>query len=259
MADVSAGYTQGVFMIGLADQRPQPAKPSPRDPARETALSFRKALHAKGIEVALAPEEEWARPAATGAAVLGVVRSAPLAQVLALALRESDNALTENLARNLSVHLGRPATFDAAARSVHDTVTGLGIDLSGAHLLDASGLSAGQRLPVHVLGDVLALATTDRLPALRGVVAALPVAGLDGTLHDRFRTGPTKAAAGLVRAKTGTLTGVSALAGTVVDASGRLLAFAVVADDVPGGPAGTLPARAALDRFVAALATCGCR
>jgi D-alanyl-D-alanine carboxypeptidase/D-alanyl-D-alanine-endopeptidase (penicillin-binding protein 4) len=76
------------------------------------------------------------------------------------------------------------------------------------------------------------------------------VAGFTGTLSTRYTDG----AAGVVRAKTGTLTGVNALAGTVVDRDGRLLAFAFLAADT----ASRDPAQAALDRAATALAACGC-
>jgi len=85
---------------------------------------------------------------------------------------------------------------------------------------------------------------------LWAAVSGLPVAGVTGTLADRF-AGPVNAAGrGIVRAKTGTLTGVNALAGLVRDARGRLLAFAYVADSSPGPQE---LARAALDRAATAL------
>jgi D-alanyl-D-alanine carboxypeptidase/D-alanyl-D-alanine-endopeptidase (penicillin-binding protein 4) len=82
----------------------------------------------------------------------------------------------------------------------------------------------------------------------------MPVAAASGTLLGRF-DGVRKAGAGVVRAKTGTLTGVSSLAGTVIDSDGRQLAFAVLADKV--GATGA--ARDALDAVAVALARCGCR
>ncbi len=63
----------------------------------------------------------------------------------------------------------------------------------------------------------------------------------------------------MVRAKTGTLTSVSALAGVVHDSDGRLLAFAFVADEVAPGDGPTTAAEAALDRLASILARCGCR
>ena len=95
-------------------------------------------------------------------------------------------------------------------------------------------------------------ASTDH-PQLRPLLTGLPVAALSGTLAERFDE--SAGAAGWVRAKTGSLRGVTSLAGTVQDADGRLLVFAVLADAVPA----TTAARDAVDSVAAALVACGCR
>lgn len=91
-------------------------------------------------------------------------------------------------------------------------------------------------------------------PELRTVMTGMPVAALDGTLSDRF---VATDAAGLVRAKTGSLPGVTSLAGNLLTDDGRELLFVVMADQTPGP--GQWDARAAIDGFVAALTDCGCR
>ena len=95
------------------------------------------------------------------------------------------------------------------------------------------------------------------MPCSAQLLTGLPVAGWTGTLADRFAAEATASVAGLVRAKTGTLGSVSALAGTSVDADGRTLSFALLADGLPLGT--TLEARAGLDDAAAAIAGCGCR
>ena len=110
-------------------------------------------------------------------------------------------------------------------------------------------------------GPVPTVAVVDRpgwveanTAGMSALLAGLPVAGYDGTLAERAADGA--GSPGAVRAKTGTLQGVNDLAGTVLTADGRLLAFAVLAD----GAAGSIDAtEAALDRVAAALAGCGCR
>lgn len=253
-ADINAGLTGPVAMLGLSSQRPTPDKAASADPALSTARAFRKALAAEGITVASRIDRATSPE---GAPDLGVVQSAPLAEVMALALAESDNALTESLARQGAAQAGRPTSFAAVSAWVKKTVASAGIDMDGVTLIDASGLSRGTLIPVSTLGDMLALAVGGQSPALQRVVVQLPVAGLTGTLADRFLKGSMHPAAGIVRAKTGTLSGASSLAGTLVDQDGRMLTFAILADKVTPG-VGTLNARAALDRFVATLAACGC-
>ena len=178
--------------------------------------------------------------------------------MLAEALDTSDNALTENLARQAALQAGRDGSFADNAAFVVDTLKAKGYDLTGTTLLDTSGLTRGQTSTAATLSQVTAEALAGKLPGLQDVIARLPVAGLDGTLFDRFRTEPANAAAGVARAKTGTLTGFPSLVGTTVEAAERELTFVIVADQVPAS-SGTLAARAALDRFVATLTACGCR
>lgn len=88
------------------------------------------------------------------------------------------------------------------------------------------------------------------------MLTGLPIAGLTGTLDKRFVAAQGSAdGAGVVRAKTGSLSGVNTLAGTLVDADGRLLSFALMTRT----PADATSARAAMDRIVAKLVSCGCK
>jgi serine-type D-Ala-D-Ala carboxypeptidase/endopeptidase (penicillin-binding protein 4) len=250
----ASGITGAVAAIGLSSQRAVPGRPGPADPAAAVGAAFVAGLKAAGISASLGEQTK----ATEGAATLASVTSAPVADQLALALDESDNALTESLTRQAAYRKGTPPGFEETARFVRDTVAGLGVDLTGVTTVDASGLSRQNQLPARVLGDVIALGTSAKLAGMALTLRDLPVAGLTGTLATRFDERETHTAAGVAKAKTGTLTGVNSLAGTVVTVDGRLLTFAAIANGT-GPQAGTEAARAALDRFVAVLASCGCR
>lgn len=256
--DVAAGFTQSVSMLDLVSQRAGGGRAAPAVPEAGVARALAKALTARGHATTVVPLAGAGVPAPAGATELGSVESATYGQHLAVALERSDNALTENLVRQAMLAQGQsPADPRGPARFVVSTLAAAGIPTAGLRLLDTSGLSPGQTVTATALADVLTLATTNAEPELRRAMASLPVAGLSGSLADRYRTKQTKAVAGIPRAKTGTLKGISSLAGTTVDADGRLLAFVILADRVPPST-GTLGARAALDRFVTALTLCGC-
>lgn len=193
--------------------------------------------------------------ARTGARVLGTVYSAPVLNLVEQALLYSDNVIAETLGRQVALTEHEPASFAGAVLAIRAALASVGFRVPTT-LADASGLSERDRLSPAVLAALLRFDAGSAHPALNQIVSALPVAGWEGTLAQRYRRSGASAA-GRVRAKTGTLTGVVALAGLVRDRSGRLLVFAFIADRVPNGA--TLAAEAALDRVAASFTACGCR
>lgn len=255
MDDIAVGYNQGVTMIGLAGQRPRPLHPSPREPEKQVVAAFAAALTEAGLPASVAADPVLT--VAVSGPRLGAVRSATVAEVTRLALDDSDNALTEGLARQASFARGGPTDFASVTAFITETVASLGIDVTGTALADASGMSYEQVVPARVISEVLTAGTAGADPRLTSLVAGLPVAGLTGTLQDRYAADSTRMVAGIPRAKTGTLDATSSLAGTTMSRDGRLLTFVAIAYDVPRE--GRLQARLALDRLTVALTQCGCR
>ncbi|WP_040337456.1 D-alanyl-D-alanine carboxypeptidase/D-alanyl-D-alanine endopeptidase [Candidatus Blastococcus massiliensis] len=213
-----------------------------------------------GIDAGAALADALGAPRATvvlgeapaGAKTLGTVQSAPVARLVEQMLSMSDNVLAEALARHVALARDLPASFEGAADAVVAALSDAGVGTGGVDLSDGSGLSRLNQVPAGVLTEVVAGAADGSIPGASALLSGLPVAGYDGTLFDR---GDAATAPGAVRAKTGTLLGVHALAGTTVTADGRLLAFAVLAD----GSGSEAAAEDALDDVAAALAACGCR
>ncbi|ORT59464.1 D-alanyl-D-alanine carboxypeptidase/D-alanyl-D-alanine-endopeptidase [Streptomyces sp. CB03238] len=224
--------------------------PAPRsaDPAGDTARAFAGLLAEHGIATGKPPARARAPKKATP---LAKTWSEPLSALVERALVHSDNDLAEALARQTAIATGRPASFGGAGRAVTDQLRALGVPLAGARFADGSGLDRRDRASAALLTALLVRAADPARPELRPVLTGLPVGGFSGTLQDRYADGsPGAAGAGLVRAKTGTLTGVNTLAGTVVTADGRLLAFAFLA----GRTTSPYTAQPALDGLAAVLA-----
>ncbi|WP_369248232.1 D-alanyl-D-alanine carboxypeptidase/D-alanyl-D-alanine-endopeptidase [Streptomyces sp. R41] len=222
------------------------------DPAADAARKFADLLHDKGIKTT----SPGASKATSRSEALASVSSPPLSALVERMLTNSDNDIAEALARQVALASGEPASFEGDAKAIHTQLEKLGLPLSGADFADGSGLNRADRLSADLLTALLAKAGDPAHPELRTVLTGLPIAGFTGTLSTRYTDDPT--ATGVVRAKTGTLTGVNTLAGTVVDTDGRLLAFAFLTSD-EADPPNALEARAALDHTATALAACGCR
>ena len=223
------------------------------DPALAAAGDFARALQTAGLVLV---GDVTRQPSPTDGVVIAAVDSAPVSELVEHTLTTSDNDVAEALGRAAALAQGLDGGFSGAAAAVRDALDAAELDASGLVMADASGLSEQDAAAPLLLARLLARAATPGRADLLPVVTGLPVAGLEGTLESRF-TGFDDPAAGVLRAKTGTLLTVAALAGLVADADGRLLAFAVIADRVPVGSLG--PARAAIDSWVSSLAACGCR
>jgi D-alanyl-D-alanine carboxypeptidase/D-alanyl-D-alanine-endopeptidase (penicillin-binding protein 4) len=195
-APLSAIPLDGNRFRGVAQARPE----------LRAARLFRRALVRAGVRVGGGFRVGRA-PATT--AVVGVVLSPPLARILPAMGKDSDNFTAETILKDVAAYSGHPGTTWFGARAVRADLARRGLDLHGTRTADGSGLSRYDRVTTRFLVRLLESADYDpRIgPALR---ASLAVAGVDGTLVHRMRTGPARA---FVIAKTGSLHNASALSG----------------------------------------------
>ncbi|MFZ1178239.1 MAG: D-alanyl-D-alanine carboxypeptidase/D-alanyl-D-alanine-endopeptidase, partial [Mycobacterium sp.] len=217
-----------------------------RTPALDAGRELAKALglNPGAVTIATAP---------SGARQLAVVQSAPLVQRLSQMMDHSDNVMAECIAREVAAAINRPRSFAGAADAVTNRLSTAHVDITGAALMDSSGLSVDDRLTAKTLDGVVQAAAGPDQPALRALLDLLPIAAGSGTLGDRFLDAATnQGPAGWLRAKTGSLTAINALAGVLTDRSGRVLTFAFISN------AAGANGRNAMDALATRLWSCGC-
>lgn len=243
-----------VYGLSADQARLSPTAGGRRDnPDLYTAGLFAAELERRALDVLGSPTAAVAPP---GSETVAEVASPPLSALVEYMLVESDNDVAEALFRQVAIARGRPGSFADGAAAVLGELTTLGIDVAGVTLYDGSGLSRDNRIPPEVIAKTLALAAAGPRTELRPLIAGLAIAGTNGTLGQRFTTSTSLPARGILRGKSGYLTGVVSLSGVLVDASGRMLAFDVAADAVR--PGAGLTVRSAWDRVAGVLARCGC-
>jgi len=221
------------------------------DPARQAGQLFAKRLKKLGIKVTSVKSGI----APSSASRLASVSSEPVSVIVEEMLRDSDNDVAEILSHLVGKKTVGEGSFEGGARATKLILSQSGVSTVGLSIFDGSGLSRQNKVTSETVADVLTEMVRGDQPQWAAIATGLPVAGRTGTLDSRFDTKKTKAGAGVVRAKTGSLTGVSALAGTVLDKSGRLLVFVMM-----GNKVGSITnARDSMDLLAAKLAKCGCQ
>jgi D-alanyl-D-alanine carboxypeptidase/D-alanyl-D-alanine-endopeptidase (penicillin-binding protein 4) len=233
------------FDRGLANSRGTAFQ---KDPPQFAAAKLNEALERRGIAVRGKPRTGTAPD---DSVELAEVRSPIVSRLLTIQNKESDNYFAEMLAKGLPMAIAdggslraagapgpvTPTPADPEAEPAPPAPPTIGTTRAGAatsmayakamgvrvRLVDGSGLSPSNQAAPREVAELL-----DHLrdkPGFSALYASLPVAGRDGTLGSRMRHG---AARGRCHAKTGTLTGVSALSGYCKTRGGRTLVFSLL-------------------------------
>jgi D-alanyl-D-alanine carboxypeptidase/D-alanyl-D-alanine-endopeptidase (penicillin-binding protein 4) len=220
------------------------------NPTRFAARALHAALRARGIEVhgGAVDADDVAAPPPGSARELASVRSPELRAILVPTLKDSVNLYAEQLFRTAARVAGAGTGSEACERHAKSVLERLHVPTAGMLLADGSGLS--RRNLVQPLQLAALLHAACRVSWREEFLAALPVAGVDGTLARRFATGPCR---GRVRAKTGFVSYVVCLSGYLPrpGAQSAPIAFSAMLNNFVSGAEA---AKAAADAFVDDLA-----
>jgi D-alanyl-D-alanine carboxypeptidase/D-alanyl-D-alanine-endopeptidase (penicillin-binding protein 4) len=199
------------------------------DPAAHAAALLREALGSRGISVGGRVRTRFDAAPSPGAEgrIVAVHLSPPLAQVAEVTNHVSHNLFADAMMRTVGRAAGGDGSFPAGAAAVRRLLAEAGADTSVVRMFDGSGLSRMDRVTAR--STVNLLAWMARGPLADVYAASLPGAAEPGGLK-RMYDSP---AAGKLRAKTGTIHGVSSLSGYVTAAGGERLAFSIIANGVP--------------------------
>lgn len=227
---LTAGHPLTVGGGIAADAGPRLRRLAVRDAAAWVATLLREQLVAQRFEV----PPNWRRGATPATATLMATHaSAGLGSMLPGYVKASDNHAMECILKRVGAQAaGEPGSFAGGITAVRRFLEAeLGMDGTTAVLFDGSGASRYDLLTPAQLARAT-YAASRRFGSGAEFVASLPIGGVDGTLGHRMRT---PALRGQVRAKTGTMTGVSALAGLLNAENDEPLVFAIMADHATCG------------------------
>jgi len=216
------------------------------EPQLYAAALFRHLLAERGVRVE-GPTERG--KTADGAAVIAAHESEPLSSIVARLNKPSDNLIAEMLLKELGYAVKQSGSASAGGDVIEGWLKDIGIDTGGVRVRDGSGLSRLDLVTARAVSELLIHAS--KQPWKDVFVASLPIGGVDGTLRNRMKGTPAEKN---VRAKTGTLTHVTALSGYVTTASGEPLVFSILINNYPGPSTGPMGSKRIEDLIATALA-----
>jgi D-alanyl-D-alanine carboxypeptidase/D-alanyl-D-alanine-endopeptidase (penicillin-binding protein 4) len=217
------------------------------EPSLDAARAFAERLEEAGVTVEGEPSE-----ATASGEPIASVDSPPMAAMVEAMMLTSDNIMAEAMGRTTAIAMGEEHTFAGATGATERVMAELGVE--GVTLSDNSGLSTRNRITPRALVELVRLSADPAHPELNAALTGLPTANSTGTLGANGRYSEYSSSsdgAGLVRGKTGTLNGVSTLAGTVHDQEGNMFVFAFMANSEAASGS-------QLDSLATALTRCGC-
>lgn len=218
-------------------------------PVTQAGQLFIESLNKRGIAVGLTASEA---KLPSGAIAIASVQSRPMSEWVVNMLRVSDNSLAEALARLSALKLGLDGSMESVNPLFKRVLGARGLDVSRLRIVDASGLSRDNAVPVALVNDLLAL-VNQGVGDYEILEAGMPVSGERGSLRSRFATGNLAAARGLVAAKTGYISTGYSLAGFLTARDGTELIFTVY----NLSPRATIRQRNAMDNLVYRFYQCG--
>lgn len=186
----------------LANDSREAIDASSNDPAVGAAQVLIDELVERGVAVGGAASRD---PASIDAPVIASIQSQPLPAILAEMLTTSDNNTAEMVLKEIGLHALHEPTRAGGLKVVDKMMAGWGVEADEYELLDGSGMSDGNRLSCQTLLTVLQHGSVDDAVGLGLAVAGQP----GGTLADTFQDPPL---AGVMRAKTGTLSNADGIA-----------------------------------------------
>ena len=247
----NAGFISLISPLQVDGDRANPAElvsPRGNNPAKRAGDAFVQALRAAGNKARFVRVVSGA--ATEGATTLALVESKPLSELVGSVLKDSDNTIAETLARHVSFELGLSGSQESLGEALLGPLSGFGLASEGVSFQDGSGLSPLNRVTPEFVAGLLAEISVNEA-GLAPIADALPIAGVDGSLTDRF-VGDNAVAREKVSAKTGRLAEVQSLAGFVRPEGEPELVFAFFAEGTLGDEA-----RQALDTLVVGVYECG--